>query len=451
MNIIIVGCGQVGQALASELNEEHNNITVVDTDRENVKKITDRYDVMGVIGNGASHSTLVSAGIDEADLLIAVTGSDELNLLCCILAKRSKNLRTIARVRSHEYLEDTEYLKKELGLAMLINPEYMAAREIARILRFPSATNIDTFGKGRVELISVRLPEDSRIVGMSVREVAAKYKSEVLFATVDRDGEAIIVKGDLVFEKKDVLTIIASPQCAVEFFKKIGYKTEAAKSAIIVGSGELTHYLLSVFKSHEMSFKLIEKNKAVCKAMSSSFPSLSVIHADPRDEDVLVEEGIDSHDAFLAFSSVDEENILSSLFARSRIHGKVVTKINRLDYDGVIKRLDLDTVIYPKDIISDMIVRYVRAAERSLESNMETLYKLMNGKIEASEFIISQKSTVTDTPISELKIKSDVLIGAIIREGEVIIPRGQDCLLVGDGVIVVSKAMGMSDITDIIS
>lgn len=450
MNIIIVGCGQVGQTLAEQLNAEGNNVTVVDTSIENVKAITGKIDIMGIVGNGASHSTLLEAGISKADLLIAITGSDELNLLCCIIAKKVGNCRTIARVRSHEYSKDSSYLKNELGLAMVVNPEHAAAEEIARILRFPSAINIDTFGKGRVELLTFRLPEDNRIVDMSVREVASRYKSDVLFACVERDDDAYIVKGDFVFQAKDAISIIASPANAADFFKKIGYKTQAVKNAIIVGAGEITHYLASMFRPKELSVKVIDKDKQLCERMSMDFPHVTVINGDYQDQETLREEGIECATAFLALANHDEENILMSLFGRSKSKGKIVTKIDRLDYDDVIRRLDLDTVVYPKNIVSDRIVRYVRATKNTHGSNMETLYNVVKGKVEATEFIVRNNSRISGTPISKLKLKSDVLIGAILRDGNVIIPRGQDTVEAGDSVIVVTKAMSLNDINDIL-
>ena len=450
MNIIIVGCGQVGQTLAEQLNKEGNNVTVVDTEIEKVKAITGKIDILGIVGNGAYHSTLLEAGVSKADLLIAVTGSDELNLLCCVIAKKVGNCRTIARVRSHEYSKDAAYLKNELGLAMVINPEHAAAEEVARILRFPSAINIDTFGKGRVELLTFRLPDDNRIVDMSVREVASKYKSDVLFACVERGDEAYIVKGDFVFQAKDAISIIASPANAQDFFKKIGYKTQAVKNAIIVGAGETTHYLASMFRPKELSIKVIDKNRKLCEMMSQEFPHLTVINGDYQDQETLREEGIESAAAFIALADHDEENILMSLFGRSKSGGKIITKINRLDYDDVIRRLDLDTVVYPKNLVSDRIIRYVRATANTHGGNIETLYNVIKGKVEAIEFVIRNNARIAGVPISKLKLKPDVLIGAVLREGNVLIPRGQDTIEVGDSVIFVTKAMSLRSVNDVL-
>ncbi len=450
MNIIIVGCGQVGQTLAEQLIDGGHNITVIDTVYENVKELTDKVDALGIVGNGASHTTLAEADIDHADLLIAVTSSDELNLLCCIVAKKTSNCKVIARVRSHVYNSEVDFLKDELGLAMVINPEYVAAEEIARVLRFPSAISIETFGKGRVELLKFRLPEDSSIVGMSVKDIMMKYKSDILFATVERADDAHIAKGDFVFHGRDIISIIASPECAQEFFLKIGYKTEAVKNAIIVGSGEITKYLATIFKRSHLDIKLIDKDSAVCETMSEEFPHIDIINSDPSNQEVLLEEGIERTGAFLALSDDDENNILLSLAAKARAKGKVVTKIKRVDYDDIIEKLDLDTVIYPKNIVSDMIVRYVRATKNTLGSNMETLYNIIKGEIEASEFIIRESSRIVGIPLMHLKFKQDVLVAAILRGGRVIIPRGHDTIEIGDSVVIVSKVTGLHDITDIL-
>ena len=254
MNIIIVGCGQVGQNLAEQLIDDGNNVTVIDKLYDNVKALTDRVDAMGIVGNGASHVTLAEADIENADLLIAVTNSDELNLLCCTIAKKTSNCKVIARVRSHVYNDESAFLKSELGLAMVINPEYVAAEEIARVLRSPSAISVETFGKGKVELLKYRLPEDSAIIGMSVKDVMMKYKSDILFATIERGDKAYIAKGDFIFAARDIVSIISSPEGSQEFFKQVGSKNQSVKSAMIVGSGEITHYLCSILKKNKMNY-----------------------------------------------------------------------------------------------------------------------------------------------------------------------------------------------------
>ncbi len=450
MNIIIVGCGKVGQALAEQLNEEGNNITVIDLDPSTVKMVASRYDVMGVVGNGATHLTQEEAGITRADLLIAVTSSDELNLLCCLIAKKAGNCQTIARVRSPQYNIEAPFLKDELGLAMVINPELAAAAEIARILRFPSAIKIDTFAKGRVELLKFRLPEECPLVGCAVKDIAPKLNCDVLVCTIERGDDAFIAYGDFVFEEKDVISVIAAPRKANDFFRKIKYKTNSVKDAIIVGGGEIGHYLSELLLRSGIDVKLIEKDVRRCEELCTILDGASVINGDASDQNVLLEAGLENAGAFVALTNLDEENILLSLFAKSVGSGKLVTKINRIDFGNVINHLDLDSIIYPKNITSETIIRYVRAMKNTMGSNVETLYNLIKGKVEAAEFIIKEESPVVGVPLMEMKFKEGVLIAAILRERKVIIPHGHDSIQVGDAVVIVSNHLALHDITDIL-
>lgn len=451
MNIIIVGCGKIGENLAEQLGEPGNNITVVDLSPERVREVAERCDVMGVVGNGATHATQLEAGIADADLLIAVTGSDELNLLCCLLAKKTGNCRTIARVESPEYNTETEYLKEELGLAMVINSKRAAAEEILRVLRFPSAMKIDTFAGGRVELLKFRLPEQSPLVGMSVREVVSSLRCDVLICTVEREDEAYIAKGDFVFAGKDVISLIASPKQAADFFKKIEYRTHSVKNALIAGGGQITRYLCEMLEQDGISATVIERKSEVCQELTAHYPYVSVIHADAGDQETLLEEGVEHAGAFVALTNYDEENILLSLLAKrlTKGKGKLVTKINRFDFSDVVAHLDLDSIIYPKNVASDVIVRYVRAMKNTIGSNVETLYNIIMDKIEASEFIVKEGAPVIGVSLSDLHLKQDMLIASILRGKQVIIPRGHDKIEAGDRVVVVSRA-ALHDIGDVL-
>ena len=450
MKIIIVGCSKVGETLAAQLGREKNDVTVVDLNPEKINDITAKYDVMGVVGNGATHTTLVEAGIDRADLLIAVTDSDELNLLCCILAKKTGRCRVIARVTSPEYNTDISYLKDELGLEMIINPQYAAAEEIERVIRFPAATKIETFAKGKVELITFKLNEDSILVGMSVKETVTKLRCDVLICAVERDGEAYIPGGDFVLQAKDVITVISSKRKAYNFFKKIDNVSRGVKNIMIVGIGALTHYLCDMLDNSGIDIKVIEKNYGACDELASSFQDLTVINGDEADQQLLMEEGIAKFDAFVALTDHDEENIILSLFAKNYDKTKIVTKVTRSEYDDIIKHLDLDTTILPNSITSDTIVRYVRAMRNVVGSNIETMYNIIKDKVEASEFYVRDGSSIIGTPISQLRFKKDVLIATITRGRTVIVPRGNDVILKGDSVIVVSKHTALRDISDII-
>lgn len=450
MDIIIVGCGKVGQTLAVQLNNDGNNITVIDLNAAKVNEVISRHDIMGVVGNGATQHIQREAGVGKADLLIAVTGSDELNLLCCLIAKKAGNCNTIARVRNPQYSSEARFLKDELGLAMIINPEYESAQHIARILRFPSAIKIDTFAKGRVELIKFRLPEGSPLVDMAVKDVVTKLKCDVLICTIERDGEAYIANGDFVFREKDVISVVASPRKANDFFNKIKYKMRSVRDVMVVGGGEITHYLADILLRSDIAVKVIEKDQKTCEDMCTTLPDVTVINGDAVDQEILLEEGLSNADGFVALTNLDEENILLSLFAKNKSKGKLITKINRIDFDEVVNQLDLDTIIYPKHITAESIVRYVRAMKNTIGSNVETLYSVIKDKVEAAEFIIKEQSPIVGIPLSELSFKKNVLVAAILRDRKVIIPRGHDEFMPGDAVVIVSEIMALHDITDVL-
>ncbi len=450
MNVIIVGCGRVGRTLAGKLNDDGNNVTVIDLSSEKINLLTSKYDIMGVVGNGATHTIQKEAGIDSADLFIAVTDSDELNLLCCMIAKKEGKCHTIARVKNPEYSSEMAYLKEELGLAMVINPEYAAAEEIARILRFPSAIKIEPFAKGKVELIKFKLPKESTIIGMSIKQVMTKYHFDLLICTIERGEDFYIANGDFVFDEKDVISIIATQKNANEFFNKINCKEHMIKDAIITGGGVITHYLCDILSRSNISLKVIEKDIRVCEELCSKWPRVNVIHGNVAEREILLEEGVDNAGAFVALCGLDEENILLSLFARDSGSKKQITKINRIDYDSVINRLELDTTICPKNITSDIILRYVRATKNIKGSNVQTLYNIIQDKVEAAEFIIKGNSPIIGVPLQELKFKKDILIASILRGNEVIIPRGSDVIQEGDAVVIVSKQLGLHDASDVL-
>lgn len=450
MKIIIVGCGRFGQNLAEKLNADGNQVTIVDMNASKVEAVASRCDIMGVVGNGATQSIQREAGVENADLLIAVTGSDELNLLCAVIAKKEGKCQTIVRLQNPEYSKEAMYLKNQLGLAMVINPEYAAAEEIARVLRFPAALKIEPFAKGKVELVKFKLSKESKLIGMSVKDMAAKHHSDVLVCTVQRGEEAHIVDGSFVFEEKDMVSVIGTPKNTNDFFKKIENTGNSVKQTMMVGGGVITHYLCEILEHSGIGLKVIARDYKRCEELCTSWPKVDVIHGNISDRELLQEEGIKKADAFVALSDFDEENILLSLFAQEFCQGKLVTKISHADYDSVISRLELETVICPVNITSDSILRFVRATRNAKGSNMETLYNLIPGQVEAAEFIIKDGSPIAGKPLSELKFKKGVLIASISRGGEIITPRGQDMIIPGDAVVIVSKHLGLEDITDIL-
>ncbi len=450
MKIIIIGAGKVGQQLTQQLCNEDNEVVVVDKKRASVENLCNHCDALGVVGNGASISVLEEAGVRGADLVVAVTNSDELNLLCCLLAKKTGNCQTIARVRSPEYREEISLIKEELGLAMVINPEHAAAMEMARVLRFPSAIKIETFAKGRIEILKFRVGEDSVLIGMPISQIISTFNCDILVCAVERGEEITIPRGDFVIREGDIISITTSPETSAHFFKKIKVKTNHVKDAILVGGGNITYYLAQALIKSGIGVKIIETDLARCNFLDENLNGAVIINADASDGELLLEEGIETTGAFVALTNMDEENIMLSLYAKKCSNAKRITKINRIAFDGVISSLDLDTVIQPKNITADYIVRFVRAMKNSLGSNVQSLCHIIEGKAEALEFIIRTQSGVTNIPLEKLELRKNTLIAAIGRKGKMIIPRGQDTIQIGDTVIVVTTQKGLDDIADIL-
>lgn len=450
MNIIIVGCGKVGQKLAKELSQEkEHNITVIDLRYDVVQNLINECDIMGVCGSCSELDTLTDAGVADADLLIAATGADELNLLTCFMAKKIGGCQTIARVRNPEYTKEVHIFKEDLGLAMVINPEDTAAREIARILRFPSVIKIDTFAKGRVEILKFKVANDSPIANMKISDMGVKFGGDVLVCGVERADSAYIPNGDFVINGGDLVSIVSSPAACVSFFKRIGVKTNSVKDTIIVGGGATAYYLAKQLISSGIRVKIIEQNASRCEKLCELLPKASVINADGTENRVLLEEGLERAESFVTLTNIDEENVLLSLFAKTKMKGKIVTKVNRIEYDDVIDGLDLDTVIYPKNITADYIVRFVRAKNNSMGSNIETMHLILDGKAEALEFRIAENSPIEGIPLEQLKLKDNTRIACINRKGNIITPHGKDTIQAKDTVIVVTTHKGTNDISDI--
>lgn len=451
MNIIIVGYGKVGQKIVERIaDEKEHNITVIDVRAKLVEELVGQNDVMGVVGSGANIDVLREAGVEEADLLIAVTASDELNLLTCLIARKCGHCQTIARVRKPEYYKEIQLFKEDLGLAMIINPELAAATETARLLRFPSAIQIDTFAKGRVEILKFRVCGNSVLNEIKVSDISAKLNCDVLICGVERGEDAFIPDGDFRLLDGDLVSIVSSPENASNFFKKIGIKTNRVKDTIIVGGGDTAYYLAKQLIKSGISVKLIEQSKHRCEELCDLLPKAEIINGDGTNNDLLLEMGLEQAESFVALTNIDEENVLLSLFAKKRMNGKVVTKINRIAYDDVISELNLDSTIYPKNITAEYIVRYVRAFQNSLGNDIETMHSIFDGKAEALEFKITQNSPIADVMIENLKLKKNILIACIHRNGTVITPRGKDTVKAGDTVIVITTEKGYKNIGDIL-
>lgn len=451
MKIIIVGCGKVGTTLAEQLNRENHDITLIDTNEEAIQNISDSADVMGVTGNGAVYQVQMEAGIQDADLLIATTNSDELNMLCCLIAKKAGNCHTIARIRNPEYSSEIRYIREELNLSLAINPELAAAREIARLLRFPSAIKIEPFAKGRIELLKFLIPEHSLLNDMRVMDVVNRLKSNVLICVVERGNDVVIPDGNFVMKKGDKISFIASHQGSADFFKKAGVDNNIVKSAMFVGGGKLTHYLCRLLEDTKIKIKIIERDEERCRQLSELLPKAMIIHGDGTDEQLLLEEGIRQTEAFASLTGFDEENIMLSLYASSQSKAKLITKVNKIAFENVINSLNLGSLIQPKMLTAEIILQYVRAMQNSMgSSNIETLYKIAADKAEALEFRVKEGSPVLGIPLEKLKLIDNLLGACINRGGTIITPRGKDTVEAGDTVIVVTTHTGLNDLTDIL-
>lgn len=452
MNIIVAGCGKVGSVLAEQLSREGHDITVIDEDSDIVQHTSNAADVRGIVGNVASYSIQQEAGIGKADLLIAVTNADEVNLLSCLIAKKAGACQTIARVRNPVYHQEIRHIKEELGLSLVINPEWAAAMEMARLLRFPSAIDIDTFAKGRIELLRFRLGEDSPLCNQKIKTLSILSKCEVLICVVERSKEVLIPDGDLELKANDIISIVASSVNASKFFRQIGIETNQVKNTMIIGGGKAAFYLAKKLLEMGIQVKIIEKDRENCEKLCDLLPKAMIIHGDGTDQELLAEEGLAETEGFVALTNMDEENVMLSLYAKSMSRGKKITKISNNTYDNIISTLDIGSIIHPKHITAENILQYVRAMQNSIGSNVETLYRLVDGKAEALEFVVKEKGGTTDTPLQALELKSNLLVCAIHRKGKVIIPKGQDCLQVGDSVIIITTDCGkLKDINDILS
>ncbi len=451
MNIIVVGCGNVGKKIVEMLClENEHNITIVDTRQSAINVLVNQYDIMGVTGSGTNVDTLIEAGVEDADILIAVTASDEINLLTCLIARKSGHCRTIARVRNPEYEKEISLFKEDPGLAMIINPELAAAAVIARSLRFPAAISIDTFAKGRVEILKFRIPEGSPLNGICVSDIVSKLNCDVLVCGVERDEDAFIPNGDFLLQQGDYISVLVPLKTEIKFFKKSGIKLNKINDTLIVGGGETAVYLSKLLAESGIAVKILEKSKTRCDELCELLPKATIINADGTNNRQLLESGIEYASSFVSLTNIDEENILLSMFAKTVTNGKLITKINRIAYDNVISGLHLGTTICPKNITAEFIVQYVRAKKNSLGSNIETMHKIINGKAEAIEFRIKDNSPVASIPICDLNIKNNILIACINRNGQIIMPRGNDDMKSGDTVIIVTTNAGLKDISDIL-
>ena len=452
MRIIIIGAGKVGGELTRQLSAEHE-VTVIDCSERLVENVINVYDVIGICGNGASYEVQKEAKVDRADLLIATASSDEINILACLVAKKLGVNHTIARIRNPEYEEQLRFMGEEMGLSMAINPEQVAAREIARVLRFPMAIKLESFSKGRLELAEYRLPENSALDGMQLSDLYKNIHVRILVCAVTRKQETIIPSGDFVLRAGDKIHLTAAPERLAAFFQHLGLFRRKVSSVMIVGASKMCYYLTECLLDMGIKVKIIDKDAQRCVDMSERLPKALIIEGDGTDSALLQEEGVEQTDAFIAITGMDEANILMAMTAAQQSGNfcKVVAKINRKSLVELVSNKSMiDSVVSAASVTSDLIVQYVRAMESAAGAGIKTLHRLVDGAVEALEFGIKAGGSYIGVPLKDLRLKSGILLAGIVREdGQIIIPSGGDALEAGDDVIVVTKDTGLQRFEDL--
>lgn len=452
MKIVIVGGGKVGAVLTGMLSQEDHDVVLIDTNQRVLEQLSNLYDVMAVIGNGATMRVQQEAGVKGADLLIAVTSDDLINMLCCLVAKKMGVRQTMARIRNPEYVEQLHLMQDELGLSMVVNPEQVAASEIGKMLTFPSALQLDSFSRGRVELIEIRLAEDSPLAGHDLIWFSAKYPFKVLVGAVERRGEVFIPRGDFVMQVGDKLHLTGQHASIVSLCRKLNILKERVRAVTIVGGSRLAFYLARSLLDNGISVKLIEQREERCAELSQLLPKALIIHGDGAQHELLLEERVEQSDALIALTGMDEENIVLSLFSLSLGIGKVVTKISRPSYSqALLDKLGLDSVISPARLTASSILRYVRAMQNAAPgSQIQTLHHIVGGQAEALEFRVTRQWPYAGVRLQDLNLRRHLLIAGILRKGRLIIPNGQSTIEVGDNVIIFTVGQHLKSLADIV-
>ena len=450
MDIIIVGSGKVGFSLAEQLALEEHNVTVIDDDEDSLRRAADQLDVMTVQGNGVSAASLREAGANSADLLVATTNSDEVNMVCCLTAKNLGTGYTVARIRNPEYNSNIAELRRNLKIDMVINPENATAIEIFRLLRFPAAANIETFCRGRVELMGVRLQEGDFIVGKPLHALSSQVKKlSLLFCAADREGQVSIPNGAFVPQAGDKLYLIGQPESLDQFFRLLGRNAHKVKQVFLLGGGKVSLYLAKILDSVGIRLKIVERSEERCRLISEKFPRATVICGDGTDSELLESENLAGCDAFVALTDRDEDNLIISLYAMQQGLPKVVTKCNRQNYAGIVRSLGLDSVVSPKFITASHILHRVRGMQNSQGSVMNSLHRIAGGGAEAMEFTVGPTTRNLGVPLKGLRLRKGVLLAVIVRGKDIIIPEGNSYLQEEDSVIIIARGGGILDLNDI--
>lgn len=452
MRILVVGDGKVGHTLAEHLANEEHDVVIVDRDEEVLQRCEDTLDVLCVRGSGANATTLMDAGADKADIVIAATQSDETNMLCCLIAKRLGTKYAIARIRDPEYNDSLTLLQREMGIDMAINPERATAQEISRLLRFPFASNIESFARGRVEMVEFRAQENDVVVGYALKDLSRRLSGlpQVLYAAVEREGEVIIPNGDFIIRPGDRVYVTADTLTITAYFRFLGKNSLRVKNVMLLGGGRISYYLAKMIVPMGIHVSLIEIDERKANTLSEALPEVNVIYGDGTDQELLEQEGLTQMDAFVTLCDRDEENLMTGLFAVRQGVPKVIVKNNRVAYAEIISAMGLDSIVSPKSITCANILRYVRARENVGGTKVERLYRLVNGKAEALEFIPKASDPYIGIPLRDLTMRRGTLVAVIVRQGKVIVPFGNDHIEAGDSVVIIACESGISDLNEVI-
>lgn len=453
MNIIIAGAGKIGKSLLKSLIKEQHNITVIDVNEEKIKNIENTFDVISIVGNSTSFETLSSVNMDKADVFIATTNLDEVNLLSCFMAQTLGAKHTVARVRDEEHnINNFEVLRNKLGISMIINPEFYTAKYLYNLIKLPSATKVETFSSRSFEMVELTIKEDSPIVNIPLYELRKNYPYNFLICVVSRNDEVIIPDGSFNLQVGDKIGMLSPFSEMHKLLKVLGFEQKTIKNLLMVGASRVAVYLSQLLQADKHPITIVEKNETRAKEVSEILEgNFTVINGDGMNQDLLLEHGLGGVDAYLSLTGKDEENILSSVYAKNISKGKIITQINKDELSKIAENLGLDCVFSPKNIVADVIVSYVRALQSSIESKIETLYSVMNGKAEAIEFVINESFKELNVPIKDLKIAKNMIVGGIIRNNRCIIPHGDDVIFPNDKIIVITKGQTVADLSDVIN
>lgn len=452
MKIIVVGCGNIGYAVIDLLCREGHDVVAVDTRQDRLKNANAEFDIMCVGGDGADRDVLEAAGVSDADLLLALTETDERNLMICLIGKKCGAKHTIARVRNPLYDKQIHLMQEELGLSLVVNPEYAAAVAITRLLKLPSAIETEVFARGKIELSKFKLEKDNILCDTSLKEISSKVHCDVLIPIVERGNDVIIPTGDFVLRAGDKISVMATPKNIVTFYKGLKLYTKQVESVMIIGGSSTAIYLAKQLTAIGIRVKIVDRDRSCCEDLCEKLPNVYVANGDATDRSTMIEEGLMDTQGVICLTEMDEQNIMLALYAKQiNPKAKVITRIHRMNYDDMISGWDLGSNVYPRKTVAEDVVRYVRAMSNSMESsNVETLHRLVDGRVEALEFNIHEESRAVGVPFAQLDTRDNLLIGAINRNGRIIIPGGTDEIMIGDTVIVITTDPGLLSIDDIL-